>query len=197
MQHCSSAPLQQNTKLHNDDGSKEVDATLYKPLVGSLIYLTTTRPDLAYAISVLSQFMSKPLDSHWVAAKGVLRYLQGTLDFGIIYTDLFDIRLIGFSDSDWAGNVDNRRSITSYAFNIGFGVIAWSNKRQNIVSLSSVEAKYQAMCAATCEGVWLKRLLHRVGEEQKIATIIKCDNQSSIILANNPIFHKNTKCIDT
>ena len=132
---------------------------LYRLLVGSLIYLSTTRLDLAYAISVLSQFMSKPLESHWVAAKGILRYLKGTLDFGIIYTDSCDVRLAGFSDSDWAGNVDDRRSITGYAFSLGFGVITWSSKKQNTVSLSSAEAEYQAMCATTCEAVWLWRLL--------------------------------------
>jgi hypothetical protein len=89
------------------------------------------------------------------------------------------------------------RSITGYAFSIGSGVITWSSKKQNTVSLSSAEAEYQAMCAATCEAVWLRRLLQDVGEEQKNATTIRCDNQSSIKLANNPVFHKNTKHIDT
>ena len=131
MEQCKTAavPLQWNTKLQNDDGSKEVDATLYIQPVGNLIYLTTTRLDLAFTDSVLSQFMSKPLKTHWVAAKGVLRYLQGTLDFGIKYTDLFDVRLTSFSDLDWTGNLDDRQSIIGYAFNIGSRVIAWSNKK--------------------------------------------------------------------
>eukprot|EP00253_Pinus_taeda_P028116 PITA_28116 len=102
-----------------------------------------------------------------------------------------------FSDSDWAGNVDDRRSITSYAFSIGSGVITWSSKKQNTISLSSVEVEYQTMCVATCEAVWLMRLLLDAGEEQKVTTVIKCDNQSSIKLANNLVFHKNTKHIDT
>jgi len=110
MEQCktTSVPLQQNLKLCRDDGSKEVDATLYRQLVGSLIYLTTTRPDLAYYVSVLSQFMSKPLESHWVAAKSVLRYVHGTSDYGILYTDTFDVISAGFSDSDWVGNLDDR-----------------------------------------------------------------------------------------
>ena len=91
-------PLQQNTKPQSDDGSKEADATLYKQLVGSLIYLTTTRPDLSYAVSILSQFMSKPLESHWIVDKGILRYLRGTLDYGIIYTDSCDVKLTGFQN---------------------------------------------------------------------------------------------------
>eukprot|EP00253_Pinus_taeda_P002194 PITA_02194 len=163
----ASMPLQQNVKLHNDDGSKEVDATLYRQLVVSLIYLTTTRPDLAFSVSVLSQFMSKTLENYSLAGK------------------------------DWARNLDDRRSITGYACSIGSGVISWSNKKQSTVSLSSVEAEYQVVCVATCEAIWLRRLLHDVGEEQKDATVIKCDNQSSIKLANNPVFHKNTKHIDT
>eukprot|EP00253_Pinus_taeda_P024668 PITA_24668 len=123
MERCRSAatPLQKNLKLSSDDGTKEVDATMYRQLVGSLIYLTTTGPDLAYSMS--------------------------------------------FSHSDWAGNLDDRRSITGYAFNIGSGVIAWSSKKQSTVALSSCEAKYQALCVATCEAIWLRRLLNDVGEE--------------------------------
>jgi hypothetical protein len=91
---------------------------MYRQLVGSLNYLTTTRPDIAYYVSVLSQFMERPLESHWNAVKGVLRYLKGTIDFGIKYTDSFDVELTGYSDSDWAGNPDDRRSTIGYAFSI-------------------------------------------------------------------------------
>ena len=109
MDQCRSAatPLQQNLNLCSDDGTKEVDATMYRQLVWSLIYLTTTRPDLAYSVSVLRKFMSKPLESHWVAAKSVLRYLCGTSNYGILYTDSVDVTLAGFLDSDWAGNLDD------------------------------------------------------------------------------------------
>jgi len=120
--------------------------------------------------------MSKPHESHWNAAKSLLRYLQGTIDYGIIYTDSSDVRLAGFADSNWAGNVDDPRSITGYAFSLGSGVITWSSKKQKIVSLSSIEAEYQAMCAATCEAVWLRKLFQDVGEEQTVATTIICDN---------------------
>eukprot|EP00253_Pinus_taeda_P036134 PITA_36134 len=99
-------------------------------------------------------------------------------------------------DSDWARNVDDRRSLTGYAFSIGSGVITRSNKKQNTIFVYSAEAKYQAMCAATCEAVWLRRLLLYVREEKKVATMIKCDNHNSIKLANNLVFHKNTKHID-
>ena len=170
---------------------------MYRQLVGSLIYLTTTRPDLAYSVSVLSQFMYKPLESHWAVAKSVLRYLCGTSNYGILYTDTSDVTLAGFSDSDWAGNLDDRRSIIGYAFSIGSRVIAWSSKKQSIVALSSCEAEYQALCASTCEVIWLRRLLNDAREEQKKSTSIKSNNQSTIKLEYNPVFHKNTKHIDT
>eukprot|EP00253_Pinus_taeda_P035128 PITA_35128 len=102
--------LSQNAKLYNDGGSKEVNGTLYRQLVGSLNYLTTTRQDIAYSVSILSQFMAKPRESNWKVAKKVLRYLKGTLYFGILYTDEYDVELASFSDSDWVGNPDDRRS---------------------------------------------------------------------------------------
>eukprot|EP00253_Pinus_taeda_P012132 PITA_12132 len=102
-----------------------------------------------------------------------------------------------FSDSDWACNLDDRKSITCYTFTIGSGVIAWSSKKQSTVVLSSCEAEYQALCAATCEAIWLRRLLNDAGKEQKNSTPIKSDNQSTIKLAHNPVCDKNTKHIDT
>jgi hypothetical protein len=116
-------------KLCSQDGTKDADGTLDRQLVGSLNYLTTTRPDISYAVSILSQFMDKTNESHWKAAKKVLRYLKGTMNFGLLYTDKFDVQLAGFSDFDWAGNPDDRRSTTGYAFNIGSGVVSWSNKK--------------------------------------------------------------------
>jgi hypothetical protein len=166
-------------------------------MVGSLNYLTTTRPDIAYFVSVLSQFMAKILEIHWNVAKGVLRYLKGTIDYGIKYTDSFDVEMTGYSDSDWASNLDDRRSTTGYAFGIGSKIVSWSSKKQPIVSLSSTEAEYKALYEATCEAVWLRRLLQDVGEEKRKATIIKCYNESSINLENNPIYHSMTNHVDT
>jgi transposase InsO family protein len=192
----STIPLEQNVKLCSQDGTKDADGTLYRQLVGSLNYLTTTRPDISYAVSILSQFMAKPNESHWKAAKKVLRYLKGTMNFGLLYTDKFDVQLAGFSDSDWAGNPDDRRSTTGYAFNIGSGVVSWSSKKQPTVSLSSTEAEYKAMASATCEAVWLRRILEDVGEKQTEPTKVYCDNQSAVKLAHNPIYHARTKHIE-
>ena len=193
----TSTPLEQNVKLCSDDGIKEVNGTMYRQLVGSLNYLTTTKPDIAYSVSILSQFMAKPCESHWKAAKKVLRYLKGTLNFGIMYTDEFDVELAGYSDSDWAGNPDDRKSTTGYVFNIGSRQISWSSKKQPTISLSSTEAEYKALCSATCEAIWLRTILEDVGETQNAPTVISCDNQSTIKLANNPIYHARTKHIET
>jgi len=109
--------------------------------------------------------MSKSLESHWVAAKSVFRYLSGTSNYGILYIDTSHVVLASFSDSDWACNLDDRRSIIGYTFNIESEVIAWSSKMQHTVALSSCEVEYQALRAATCEAIWLRRLLNDAGEE--------------------------------
>jgi len=191
-----STPLEQNAKLYREDGSKEADGTLYRQLVGSLNYLTTTRPDIAYSVSILSQFMAKPSGNHWNAAKKVLRYLKGTVNLGIMYTDESDVVLTGFSDSDWAGNPDDRRSTSGYAFHIGSGVVSWSSKKQPTVSLSSTESEYKALTNATCEAIWLRRILADLEEAQSGSTCINCDNQSAIKLAHNPVYHARTKHVE-
>jgi hypothetical protein len=109
----------------------------------------------------------------------------------------FNMKLTGYSDSDWAGDPDDRKSTTGYAFKIGSRIVSWSNKKQPIVSLSSTEVEYKALCSATCEAIWLRWILEDVGEEQKVPTIIKCDNQSSIKLENNPVYHAKSKHIET
>ena len=141
--------------------------------------------------------MAKPIEIHWNGMKGVLRYLKGTIDYGIKYTDSFDVELTSYSDSDWDNNLDDWISTIGYGFGIGFGIISWSNEKQPTISLLSTEVEYKALCATTCEVVWLRRLVQDVGEEQRKDMIIKCDNESSIKLANNLVYHSRTKHVDT
>lgn len=199
MNECKSVstPLKQNIKLRSDDGTKEVNGTMYRQLVGSLNYLTTTRPDIAYAVSILSQFLTKPHESHWIATKRVLRYLNRTINFGIEYTNACSVELTGHSNSDWARNPYDMKSTTGYIFDIGSRAISWSSKKQSTVSLSSTEAEYKALCSSTCEAIWLRRMLEDIGEGQQEPTTIICDNQSTIKLRNNPVCHKRSKHIDT
>lgn len=126
-------PLIVNEKLKKEDGGKEVDVSVYRSLVGSLLYLTATRPDSMYETSMLSRFMHKPKQNHFGAAKRVLRYIKGTLGFGILYERNIAAKLLGFCDSDWGGCADDMKSTSGYAFSLGSGIFSWSSKKQQSV----------------------------------------------------------------
>ncbi|KAJ7549261.1 hypothetical protein O6H91_07G046700 [Diphasiastrum complanatum] len=193
----SITPCEAGKKLSHIDDSAHVDATLFRQLVGSLIYLTTTRPDIYYAISLISQFMSSPTMDHWKAAKRILRYVKGTPNLGLIYKRQSVLpKLQGYVDADWAGSIDDRKSTTGYAFNFGSGCFSWSSNKQDTISLSSTEAEYKALSSATQEAVWLRKLLCEIGMKHVNPIVIFCDSQSGIQLAKNPIFHARTKHIE-
>lgn len=144
--------------------------------------------------------MSEPRKTHWQAGLRILRYLRAFPDYGIQYAagssvDA-EVAVRGWSDSDWAGDIDNRRSTTGYCFTLGGGAISWSSKKQPTVALSSTEAEYRAVCAATCEVVWLRQLLDELGFPQRKGSSILCDNQSCLAIARNPVFHARTKHIE-
>lgn len=196
MSECKSVvtPMEGNTKLSVDDPSEQVDGKLYRRLVGSLIFLCNTRPDISYAVGVLSRFSNKPRENHWQAGMRILKYLRGTLEYGITYKtgDL----LYGYCDSDWAGDIDSRKSVTGYGFMFGGSIISWASKKQPTVALSSTEAEYKAACVASSEAVWLRRILSDIGIPMKEATTLHCDNQSCIALTKNSVFHARTKHIE-
>eukprot|EP00253_Pinus_taeda_P012378 PITA_12378 len=131
------------------------------------------------------------------AAKRILRYVKGTKKFGILYNVSEHSDLVGYTDSDWAGSVDDRKSTSGYVFHMGSRAISWASKTQCIVALSTVEAEYVAATAAACQAVWMRRMLRSLGQEQEKATVIFCDNSSTIALSKNSVFHKRTKHIDT
>ena len=181
------------------------DTKAYQSAIGSLMYaMTATRPDIAFAVSVLSRFSSKPDTTHWKALKRVFRYLNGTLHRGITYggVDPLDHRddrvLTGYSDADWGGCEDIRKSTGGYVYLINGAAVSWSSKRQATVALSSCEAEYMAVTQATKEAVWLRQLLGNLGlqEQAKASTMLFIDNQGAIALSNNPEFHTRTKHID-
>ncbi|GJT30182.1 retrovirus-related pol polyprotein from transposon TNT 1-94 [Tanacetum coccineum] len=197
MQGCkiSSTPMNTNEKLRFEDDTGAADASVYRSLVGRLIYLTHARPDISYAVGVLSRFMHRPTKHHFGAMKRVLHYLVGTQDYGIWFSKTKDFRLKG-TDSDWAGSVDDMRSTSGNCFTLGTAAISWSSKKQASVALSSTEAEYVAAAAASCQAIWLRRILKDVGHEQVKPAIIKCDNKSTVLLARNPIYHGRTKHIE-
>lgn len=198
MKDCNSVttPMITNHKYCLDDGEEKVDSQLYRSLVGSLLYLTNSRPDILQATSLLSRFMQSPSKVHFGAAKRVLRYLKGTSSYGLFYSSSDNFKLYGFSDSDWAGSLDDRRSTTGYLFLLGSSAISWSSRKQPSTALSSSEAEYMAVTSATCQAIWLRRILQDMKFEQKEATVIYCDNQSTISMAKNPVHHQRTRHID-
>jgi hypothetical protein len=168
----------------------------YQSMVGSLMYaMMGTRPDIAFAVSVVSRFASNPNDYHMKAVKRILRYLRATIDMELTFSgDLTG--LTGYSDADWAGDLDTRRSTNGYVFNIGSGTISWSAKRQMAVALSSCESEFMGQTQAIKEAIWLKNFLAQVHSEkygEPTATVLFCDNQGAMALARNPQYHGRSK----
>ena len=179
----------------HDDTMKGVP---YRSAVGAVMYLMVgTRPDLAAAVGTLSQFASDPCPTHWQALKRVLRYLQATPTHTICFSGSSEGELIGYSDADWAGDIETRRSTSGYVFLLNEGCISWRSKKQRTVALSSTEAEYMALSEAIQEAVWLKAFMSELGEEVSDGALpVFEDNQGAIALAKNPEFHKRTKHID-
>eukprot|EP00253_Pinus_taeda_P031084 PITA_31084 len=190
-------PIAVGLKLTKEDSSNDLDPKLYKSIVGSLMYLTATRPDIMHAVSLISRFMERPKETHWPAAKRILRYVNGTKGFGILYSSSETFRLTGYTESDWAGSVDDRKSTSGYVFHMGSRAISWASKKQPVVALSTAEVEYVATTTAACQAVWLRRVLRDLCHEQENGTTIYCDSSSAITLSKNSVFHKRTKHIDT
>ncbi|KAK9675528.1 hypothetical protein RND81_11G012900 [Saponaria officinalis] len=190
-------PIVSGTKLRKDDGNERVDETQYKQVVGSLMYLIVSRPDLMYGVSLISRFSARPTKSHWLAAKRILRYIKGTTDLGVFYRKgESNFKLLAFTDSDYAGDLDDRRSTSGFVFMLGYGAISWGSKKQPVVALSTTEAEYIAAALCACQCIWLRRVLKKIGLEEKTGTVIMCDNSSTIQLSKNPVFHGKSKHID-
>ena len=191
-----STPTDINVKLCKDDGfSQPVDKVLYQSLVGSLLYAAiATRPDISYAVGVVAQFCGSPNQSHLTAAKRISRYLKGTAQYALSYKK--DCDIVGFSDADWAGNLDDRKSISGNLFVYGGGAISWLSKKQPVVALSTSEAEYIALSYAVQEAIWLKLLLTSFGMIVDKPITIKEDNQGAIAIAKDPVKHTRAKHID-
>jgi hypothetical protein len=158
MLECKSmnTPMETKLKLLVDTSSELVDATLYRQIIGSLMYLTNTRPDICFVVNTLSQYLVEPRRVHLVAAKHVMRYLKGTLEYGLCYTGDHDFRLYGYTDSDWAGSVSDRKSTSGCCFSLGSAMTSWQSRKQSSISLSTTEAEYIAACSTSCEAIWLQ-----------------------------------------
>jgi hypothetical protein len=189
-------PIEYNNRLNTHDREPLPDATLYRQLVGSLVYLTVTRPDISYAVHIVSQFMAAPRSLHYAAVLRILRYLKGTLFHGLHFSSQSSLTLQAYSDADWAGDPTDRRSTTGYCFLLGDSLISWRSKKQSVVARSSTEAEYRALADTTAELLWLRWLLQDLGIDCSTAVPIHCDNRSAIQIAHNDVFHERTKHIE-
>ena len=138
-------PMTANAKLTNDPSGEFVDITLHRSMIGCLLYLTASRPDIAFSVGVCSRFQSNSKVSHLNAIKRIIKYVGGTCDYGLFYSKESNLSLIGFLDSDWVGNADDRKSTTGGCFYIGANLVAWMSKKQNSVSLFTAKAEYIAI----------------------------------------------------
>lgn len=192
----SPTPMVPNLKMSNTDGDLIPDQELYRKIVGKLMYLTITRPDITFAVNKLCQYSSAPRTSHLKAVYRVLQYIKGTLGHGLFYSAEPDLALKGFADADWASCPDSRRSTTGFSMFLGSSLISWRSKKQPTISRSSVEAEYRALALASCEMMWLTTLLKDLKVHSSPVPILFSDSTAAIHIATNPVFHERTKHIE-
>ena len=191
-----STPMDNSLRLHQDSSDLLTDVLSYRRLVGRLLYLTSTRPDIVFATQQLSQFMANPTQVHFRAATRILRYLKGCPGKGLLFRRNSPIQILAFSDADWATCIDSRKSVTGYCFFLGSSLVSWKTKKQSTVSRSSSEAEYRALASTTCELQWLTFLLNDLCVSCSKPAVLYCDNQSALHIAANPVFHERTKHLD-
>ena len=190
-----SLPNEQLIKLKSPE--PDVDVQWYQSAVGALMYaMLGTRPDLAYTVGILSQHTAAPGKAHVHAVQHTFQYLHATIHHNLTFNGNECGELIGFSDADWAANVNDRHSISSYVFMLSGAAVSWSSKKQGATALSSMEAEYITGAHAAKEAVWLRTLLSEFGELQEAPTTLLIDNQSAIAIAKSLAYHACTKHID-
>lgn len=197
MESCNSVrnPIIPGHKLSKEGTGEEVNPTTFKQLVGSLRYLTVTRPDIIFSVNLVSRFMEKPKEQHMLAAKRILRYIQGKTEFGIQYVRGGEEKLVGYADSDFAGDMDDRKSTSGFVFMLSGGAVSWASKKQPIVTLSTTEAEFVAAAYGACQAIWLKNILEEIGVDQEEGITLYCDNSSTIKLSKNLVLHGRSKHI--
>ena len=192
-------PMEQNNKLLPGKPNLARDVTKFRSIVGSLRYLVNTRPDIAYSVGIVSRFMETPTTEHWAALKRIVRYISGTTELGCKYTcgSLTSLKLLGYSDSDHAGDLEKRKSTSGVIFFLNGNIVTWCSQKQRVVSLSSCETEYIAAASAACQGVWLVRLIADITGEKMQSFRLLMNSKSAIELSKNPVYHERSKHIDT
>ena len=200
LQGCKPSPtlLSSSEKLSLTEGEplNQEDSTNYRSLIGALQYLTLTRPDISFALNKVCQFLHALTTVHWTAAKRIVRYVKNTMNLGLTFRKSSSTLVSAFSDSDWAGCIDDRRSTGGFAVFFGPNLISWCAKKQATVSRSSTEAEYKALANATAEIIWVQSMLKELGIKSIKAPCLWCGNLGATYLSANPVFHARTKHIE-
>ena len=194
--HINETPIEVNHKLTILEDDPKVEIGSYQKLIGKLLYLSHTRPDICYSVNILSQFMHSPRNSHFQAANRILRYLKGTSGLGITYRKTGKLDLILYTDSDFAGSRMDYRSTTGYCTIFGGNLVTWRSKKQSVVSKSSTEAEFRAMSKGIDEVMWIKHLMEELQVSYTKPITIRCDNRSAISIAHDPVYHDRMKHVN-
>ncbi|KAK9130140.1 hypothetical protein Sjap_010627 [Stephania japonica] len=192
----SETPMEPNLKLDAKEEEADVDKGRYQRLVGKLIYLANTRPDICFAVSLVSRFMSRPKESHMEAVFRILRYLKGSPGKGLFFKKNQSRSVDVYTDSDYAGSQTDRRSTSGYCSYVWGNLVTWRSKKQSVVSRSSAEAEYRALAHGICEGLWLKRVLNSLNISSEDPVHLHSDNEAALSIAVNPVHHDRTKHIE-
>ncbi|XP_074351602.1 secreted RxLR effector protein 161-like [Apium graveolens] len=199
MRDCNAVkfPMEHKLQLHDDATENPVNSTQYKSVVGGLRYLVHTRPDIAYAVGIVSRYMEGPTEIHYNAVKRICRYVKGTINYGLRYAKgRGNYILSGFSDSDLARSLDDRKSTGGMVFYLDENLITWVSQKQRCVALSSCEAEFMAATAAACQALCLQRVLGQIMDIKPGPVTIFIDNRSAVNLARNHVSHGRSKHID-
>ena len=190
-------PVEAGQKLCVESNQVPIDKGRYQRLVGRLMYLSHTRPDLAYALSIVSQFMHNPGEQHMNAVIRILRYLKSAPGKGVLFTKNANYQSIeAYTDADWAGDVGDRRSTSGYFTFVGGNLVTWRSKKQNVVARSSAEAEFRGLANVLCETLWLRLLLQDLGYLSEQPIQLFCDNKAACDIAHNPVQHDRTKHVE-
>ncbi|KAK6160742.1 hypothetical protein DH2020_004123 [Rehmannia glutinosa] len=190
-----STPMATNVKIDKDEKGKSVDESKYRGMIGSLFYLTASRPDILHAVCLCARFQSNPKESHMSAVKRIFRYLKGTIQYGLFYPKNENFSLKGYSDSDYAGNIDDRKNTSGSCQFLGDCLVSWFSKKQNPIATSTAEVEYIVAGSYCSQVLWMRQQLRDYEVEEKEIPIM-CDNTSAIAITQNPVLHSRTKHID-
>ncbi|XP_062080129.1 uncharacterized mitochondrial protein AtMg00810-like [Humulus lupulus] len=188
-------PIGTTTKLTKDETEESVDPTLYRSMIGSILYLTTSHPDISFSVGLCARYQANPKQSHLTVVKRIFKYLGETIDLGLWYSCDTTMSLVGYSDSDWAGSVDDRKSTSGGCFFVGNNLVSWLSKKQNYISLFAAEAEYIAAGSCCTQLIWLNKMLTGYVFSQD-SLVLFCDSTNAINMSKNPVQHSRTKHID-